>query len=205
MANDECGRHADVDLLAVELLLHDLFGLLRDRHEAVDEELGDARDEFHHSAHDDAQREDGLGGVAIPFLHAQRADERSDDDTQNERFAQHAELLFQPLGVDVELGETGNLVQEPVDADGKGNEALAEGLWDADAVEVIVLLEAFGCEVGHDEREHIAHDGSEVAPTETLALHEIDHGADEGEMPVVPQVDVHRARSLGEHHEGIDT
>ena len=77
-------------------------------------------------------------------------------------------------------------------------------LWDADAFEGVVFLETLGGEVGHDEREHVAYDGGKVAPCQTLALHEIDHGAYESEVPVVPQVDVDGARGLGEHHQGVD-
>ena len=68
-----------------------------------------------------------------------------------------------------------------------------------------MLLELVCREVGHDEGEHIADDSGKVAPSEALALYEIHHSTDEGKVPVVPQVDVHRAGGLGEHHQGVDT
>ena len=205
MTDDEGGAHADVHLLAVELLLHHLLSLLADRHQTVDEELGDTRNQLHDSTHDDAKRENRLGSVAIPFLHAEGSDEGAHDDTEDERFAQHAELLLQSFGVDVELREARYLVQEPVDTDGKGHEALAERLRDADAVELIVLLELLCREVSHNQSEHIADDSGEVAPSEALVLDEIHYGADEGEVPIVPQVDVHRACGFRQHHQEVHT
>ena len=63
MADDECRRHADIHLLALELTLHHLLRLLGDRHQSVDKQTGDARNELHHGTHGDTQEEYRLGNT----------------------------------------------------------------------------------------------------------------------------------------------
>ena len=205
MTDDQSGRHADIELLVGAELLGDEFARgLRDGLQALDEERGDAGDEFHHGAHLDAQTQSGGNVVhhSLPALAGQTADDDADEHTQEERFAEEAELLLHALRVDVHLVDAGHVVEHLVDGDGKRHEALTEGLGDADALHAgIEFLEAFGAHVGQHEGDDVAHDGGEEAPHDA-AGHEVDDGADEGEVPVVPQVDVHRARAAQqEQHE----
>ena len=80
---------------------------------------------------------------------------------------------------------------------------MAERLRDGDAVHaVVVFLELVGCQVCHDEGDDVADDGCEESPPD-VAAGEVDHGADEGEVPVVPQVDVDSLGGLGEEHHDV--
>ena len=201
MADDHGGRHADIDFLSVELALHHLLRLLGNGFQTLDEQRGDARNELHDGAHGDAEEQH--------FLHVelcQQADKGAHDDAEHQGLAQHAELLLQPLGIDVQLLKAGNLVERLAHNEGKGHETLAEGLRNADALPFgIILLKTVGGKVGHHQRDDIAHDGCEVAPQQALVHHEIGHGTDEGEMPVVPKVDVHRARAFGDEQQEVHT
>ncbi len=67
-----------------------------------------------------------------------------------------------------------------------------------------MLLELVGGEVGCHESYDVADDGSEISPSKALARKEIDNGADEGEVPVVPQVDVHGSCGLGQKHQEVN-
>ena len=57
MADDQRRAHADMDLLSVKLLGDNFFRLVGDRHQPVDEELRDTRDELHHGTHRDTEEE----------------------------------------------------------------------------------------------------------------------------------------------------
>ena len=168
VTDDECRRHADVQfLVCTELLGDKLARGLRDRLQTLDEEGCDARDKLHDGTHLDAQSEcgrnlvDEFGGV----LASQTADDDADDDTEEERFAEETELLLHALRVDVNLVDARYVVQCLVDDDGEGHEALAERLWDGDAVHAFVeALELLGGEVGKHEGDDVADDGSEEAP-----------------------------------------
>ena len=81
---------------------------------------------------------------------------------------------------------------------------MAERLRNADAVEIIVLLELRGSDVSEYQRDDVAHDGGKIAPGEALAHDEVSHGTDESKVPVVPQVDVERACRFRQEHEHID-
>ena len=65
---------------------------------------------------------------------------------------------------------------------------------------VVEALELVGGIVGHDQGDDVADDGGEEAPQDAVAG-EVDHGTDEGEVPVVPEVDVDRAGGLGNKHQ----
>ena len=131
-------------------------------------------------------------------------DDHTHDDTEDKGLAEHAKLLLQTLGIDIEFVETRNAVQEPPQADGKRRETLAERLWHGDARKIVILLEPVGRQVGHDKGEDVTHDSCEITPEKALVEDKIDHGTDEGKMPVVPQVDVDSARSLRDDHEEVD-
>ena len=200
MTNYQGWRHTNVNLLTSPLLLHHLLRLLSDRLQSVDEELCDTRNQLHHSTHGYTQKQHFLD---IQLGHS--TNQSTYDDTQHDGLAQHTKLLLQSLSVDVELRETRNLVEQPVDANGKSREALAERLWDADAIHIVVItLELLGCQIGHHQRDDVAHDSCEITPSQTLIHHEICHSTNEGEVPVVPQVDVDRTRALGDQQQEVD-
>ena len=134
-----------------------------------------------------------------------RTNQGTHDDTQHQRFAQHAELLFQTLSINVELREAGDAVEQPVDSDGKRRKTLTERLRNADTVHIlIVALEAVCRQVCHHQRHNIAADGSEIAPQQRLIHHEVGYSTDKGEVPIVPQVNVHRTCTLGNKQQEVD-
>ena len=201
MTNYQGWRHTDVHLLTSPLLLHHLLRLLSDRLQSVDEKLGDTRNQLHHSTHGYTQ-EQHLLDIQLSYSTNQSAY----DNTKHNGLTQHTKLLLQALSVDIELRETWNLVEQPVDANGKSREALAERLWDADAIHIVVItLELLGCQIGHHQRDDVAHDSCEIAPSQTLIHHEICHSTNEGEVPVVPQVDVDRTCTFGYEQQEVHT
>ena len=130
----------------------------------------------------------------------------TNDDTKHQRFTQYTELLLQSLGIDIQFRETRDTVEQPVDGDGKRGKTLTERLRNRDSLHILVVaLETVGCQVSHHQRDDIAADGSEIAPKQALVHHEISHGTNEGKMPVVPQVDIHRAGTLRYQQQEIDT
>ena len=192
MTDHQCRRHADIHFLTSPFLLHHLLRLLGNRFQTVDKEFRDTRYQLHHGTHRHTQEHHLLD---VQLCHS--TNQGTHDDTQYDGFTQHTELPLQSLGIDVELRETRNLVEQPVDADGKGRKALTERLRDGDALHIIVIaLELRSCQVGHHQRDDIADDGGEIAPHQTLVHHEIGHSPDKGEVPVVPQVDIHRTRTF---------
>ena len=95
--------------------------------------------------------------------------------------------------------------QKGVDDDGKSRKALTERLGDGDALHIVVVaLEALCREVGHHQGDDITADGGEITPQQTLVHDEIGHGADEGEMPVVPQVDIDCSRTFCNQQQEVD-
>ena len=200
MTNDQCWRHADVDFLTSPLLLNHLLRLLSNRFQTVDEELGDTGDELHHSTHRHTEEEHLLD---VQLGHS--TNQGAYNHTQHDRLTQYAEFLLQSLGIDVELREAWNLVEQPVDGDGEGRKTLTERLWDGDAIHIVVVaLELLGCEVGHHQCDDVADDGGEVAPCQRLVHDEICHSTNEGEVPVVPEVDVDRAGTFGNEQQEVD-
>ena len=198
MADDQGGAHADMHFLAVEFGLHQFRGLFGNGFQSFNEERGNAGDKFHDRTHGDTQEEHFLdvelcGGT----------DKYTYDDTQYQRFAQYAELLFHSVGVNVQLGEAGNLVQCLIYKDSERREALAERLGDGDTVQVIVFLELVCCQVGAYKCDDVANDGCEIAPCQAFSHNEIRYGTDEGEVPVVPKVDVHRTGGLRDEHQHV--
>ena len=73
-----------------------------------------------------------------------------------------------------------------------------------DALEIIVLLKFRGSDICKNQRDDVTHDSGEIAPGEALTHDEIGHGTNESIVPVVPQVNVERARGLRQQHEHID-
>ena len=68
-----------------------------------------------------------------------------------------------------------------------------------------MLLELLGRQVGHDQCDDVADDGSKIAPQQRLAHDEISHSANKGEVPVVPEVNIDCAGALGKQHQQVDT
>ena len=161
---------------------------------------------FHDGAHLDAQAED-VGNLVDEFtavLATEGTDDAAHENTEEKGFTQQAELLFHAFGVDVEPVEAGNAVEPFVDESGKGYESLAEGLGNGNAFHLVVeSLELVGCEVGKHKGDNVADDGCEEAPQDAVGS-KIDYGADEGIVPVVPQVNVDGAGGLGQQHDNVD-
>ena len=146
MPDHQCRAHADIDARGVlELPAHQVLGGLCDGFEPLDKERRNARNELHHGAHLDAQAQDVRDAVhdLSPTAAAQAANEDAHQHTQQEGFSQHTELLFHAFRVNVQLTEAGNAVHAPVQPLRKGNEALAEGLRDGDAFQVLVIALEF--------------------------------------------------------------
>ena len=181
-------------------MFHQFRCLFRNGFQAFNEERRDARNELHDSSHRNAQEE-----YLLDVQLGGGTDEHTYDDTQHQGFAYHAEFLFQPLGVNVQLGEAGYLVQPLIDEHGEGRDALAERLRDGDAVQVIVFLELVRREVGADQCDDVADDGGKIAPCQAFTSYKVGHGTNEGKMPVIPQVDIHRACGLGDEHQQVHT
>ena len=187
MTNHQCGRHADVYFLTSPLLLNHLLRLLSNRFQTVDEKFGDAWYQLHHGTHRHTEEQHLLD---IQLSHSTY--QRTYNHTQYNRLTQHTEFLFQSLRIDIELRESRNLIQQPVDADSECREALTERLRDGDTVHIVVVaLELISSQIGHHQCDDVTDDGSKIAPRQTLVHHEIGHSTDKGEVPVVPQVDVH--------------
>ena len=201
MTYHEGRRHTDIHLLASPLLLYHLLGLLGNRLQTVDEEFRDAGYQFHHGTHGHTEEQHFLD---IHLGHS--TNQGTHDDTQHDRLTEYTELLFQAIGIDIKFREAGNPVEQPVDADGKGRKALTERLRDGDSIHIIIiLLEFIGSQVCHHQCDNVAHDSGEIAPYQTLIHHEVSHSPDKGEVPVVPQVDIHRSGTLGDKQQEIDT
>ena len=207
MADYQRGAHADVEPVGtLEFACYQLACGVADGFQAFDEEHRDARNEFHHRAHLDAQAED-VGDFVdnfIPGAAGEASDAHADYNTEKQRLAEHAEFAFQSLGVDFQTVHAGNLVETLVYGPCKGHKTCAERLWNRDSVHAVVeSLEFLGRDIGQDKRDDIADYGTEESPRERVAG-EVDYGADEGEVPVVPEVDVDGARGLGEEHQKVD-
>ncbi len=207
MPDDECRGHADIELLVgSEFLGYEFACSLGDRLETFDEESGDAWDEFHDGSHLDTQSEGGRDVVDefLCVLACEASDDDADDDTEEERFSEESESFFHPLSIDVELVEARNTVEHLAYADGDRCEALTERLRDGYAFHArIEFLEFLGGHVCKDEGDDIADDGGEEAPYDAVG-EEKDDGTDECEVPIVPQVDVHRACEASEQEQEID-
>ena len=186
---------------AVELTLDHLLRLLGDGFQTLDKETGDTGNEFHNGTHRDSQKEN-----LLDIELSQTTDEGTNNDAQHQRFTQHAELLLQAVGIDIQAVEAWNHIKRFADNQGKRHKALTERLRDADALPLwIVFLELVGCKVCHHERDNIAHNGGKVAPRQRLVHHEICHSTNEGEVPVVPEVDIDSTRTLGDDQQEVDT
>ena len=199
MSDDKSWRHSDEDFLAVEPAFHHLLCLLRNGHKSVDEEPGNARNEFHHSSHCDAEEQ-----YLLDVHLSQHANQCSYNHAQDKGFAKHAKLLLQAFCIDVELREPGYEVETFVDEYGKGCEALAERLRDGYALHALVVaLELGSSQVGHYECVDVANDCGKIAPNQALVHHEISYCSDKGVVPIVPQVDVDCTCGFGDEHQEI--
>ena len=224
MADNQCGAHAYMDGLAMELTVDDLLRLVGNRHQTINKQLRDARDELHHGAHSHTEEEDVLhnlhhaigrrrpcghvGHESVEVAHVvdmcHCSNDATNNHTEHQWLTQHAKLLLQSLGINIELVKTGNLVEQPANDNGKRRKALTERLRHGDAGQVVVFLEFLSSEVSHHQRDDIAHDGCKIAPQQTLVEDEVYHRANEGKVPVVPKVDVDGACGLGYHHQEVD-
>ena len=129
----------------------------------------------------------------------------SHNHTKHNRFAQHTKLFLQAIRINIQFRETRNAVKQPVDDNGKRSETLAERLRNADAVHLLIIsLELLRSQVSHHQRDDVAHDGSKITPQHALPHHKISHSTDEGKMPVIPQIDVHRTCTLRHEQQEID-
>ena len=128
----------------------------------------------------------------------------TNDNTQDYRFSQNAEFLLKSLGINVEFAKSRYLIQKPVDDPGERRKTLAERLRDGNSRKIIVGLEFVRCKVCHHESYNIAYDGCKIPPCKALAGKEVDHGTDEGEMPVIPEVYVHRPCCFSDKHQEVD-
>ena len=116
----------------------------------------------------------------------QRGNQRADQNTEEQGFAHDTELLLHAFRIDVELVKTGDEIKSFIDEQRKGDETLTERLGNGNALHLIVVtLELFGCEVGHNQGNDITDDGCKEAPPD-ISGSEIDNSTDKGEMPIVP-------------------
>ena len=200
MPDNQGWTHADVYLLAIKLVFHQLLCLLRDWLQTINEERGDTRNQLHHGSHGYTEEENLLDvELCCPTYQG------THDDTKYQWFTEHTKLLLQTLCVDVELRETRNFIEQLIEDDGERHKALAEWLRNGDTIEVVILLEFLGCQVGAYQGDDVANDGSKIAPKQTLPHYKVSHGSDKSKVPIVPKVDVDGTCGLGYQHEEVDT
>ena len=131
MSDDESWRHADVEFLVfAEFGSDEALGGFCNRFQTFNEEAGDAWDEFHHGTHLDANLQGlrDVGNHFVPVFAGQAADDDADEHTQEQWFAEEAELLLHALRVNLYLVDAGDIVKHLVDDYSKRHEALAEWL-----------------------------------------------------------------------------
>ena len=206
MAEHKRRTHSDADTCrAFELTVNQRFGRLRNRFETFDKERCDARDEFHHRTDFDAQTENIWNFLHqfAPTCARQTADDDSDDDSKEEWLSEESEFLFHTLSVDVQFVKARNLVETGVDCLSKWHKSLAERLRNGYSLHTLIESLEFGCgAVGKDKGDDIADNRREKSP-ENAVHRKIDHRSDEGEMPIVPKVDVDRAGGLCQEHQKV--
>ena len=201
MTNNQSWRHADIYFLTVELILYNLLSLLRDRHKSVDKEFGDTWNKLHNSTHGNT-KEQNLLDIKL----SQSSNQCTNDYTKYQWLAKHSELLLKSLSIDIELRETRNHIEALIDEHSEWSETLNERLWDRDSLHTLVVaLELRSSKVCHNQRVDVAHDSGKIAPCQALIHNEISYRANEGEVPVVPQVDIYGTCGLGNEHQEVNT
>ena len=200
MTNDQCRRHANINFLALELLLHHFLSLFRNGFQSIDEEACDAWYQFHHCTHRHTQRQ-----YCLDVQLGSNTNEDAHNDTQHQRFAQDTKLLLQSLGIHIQFGKARNQVKPFVNQHSKGGETLAERLRNRDARQVIMGLKLLGSQVSHNKRDNIANDGSEIAPCQRLTHHKVSHSTDKGEMPIIPEINVYGTCTFSNKEQEVDT
>ena len=198
--------HSDADAgRAFELTVNQGFGCLRNRFETLDKERCDARDELHHRTDFDAQTENiwNLIHQFAPTCTRQAADDDSDDDSKEKRLSEESEFLFHTLSVDVQFVKARNLVETGVDCLCEWHKSLTERLRNGYSLHTLIeSLELRRRAVGKDKGDDVADNRCEKSP-ENAVHRKIDHRSDEGEMPIVPKVDVDCAGGLGQEHQKV--
>ena len=75
----------------------------------------------------------------------------------------------------------------------------------ADALHTgIEFLEFLGCKVGQDKCNDITDNGCEESPRNAVG-HKINHRADEGEVPIVPKVDIYGTRATEQQQHEVNS
>ena len=209
MTGADGGVEADVDLAARgEMLLDERGGGVGDGKQSLHQQGGHAGDEDHDGTHRDRDVEEGLGGGAIGVGGGQKAvacedsDDQADDGPQHDGVAKNAKLLLEPAHVYVDVLDDRDAVEDPVDGEGDGRVGTREAVGDRDAGKAEGLLDERGGEVPDDENDDLVDDGGGDAQAHVVG-HDGDEGAREGEVPVVPDVDVGGLRGVGEQHEHV--
>ena len=201
MTNNKCRTHANKNFLTIPFFLHHFLCFFCNRLQTVNKQLGDTGNQFHHSTHRYTEEKYLLD---IQLGHG--TNQGTHNHTQHQRLTEHAELLLQSFGINIEFGESGNFIQQPVDTDGKSRETLAERLRNGDTVHIVVItLELLGGQVGHYQCNDVAHNCGEITPSQALVHYKISHGTNESKMPIVPQINVHRAGCLCNQHQEVDS
>ena len=103
------------------------------------------------------------------------------------------------------LVDARDVVEHLVDYHSERHETLTEWLWDRDAIHTwIELLEFLSGNVCKHQSDDVANDSSEEAPCYRTS-HEVAYSADEGKVPVVPQVDVDCASAAKQQEHKVNT
>ena len=196
MTDNQSWAHTDVYLLTIELVLYQLLSLFRDRLQTFDEERGDTRNQLHNGTHGNTEEENLLDiELCSP------TNQSTYDNSQYQWFAQYTKLLLQAFGIDVELRETWNKVEEFVEAYSERSEALAERLWNRNTIKVVVFLELLCCEVGKHQSDDVADDSCEITPCKALVHYKVGNSTNKCKVPIVPEVDVDSTCCLSQQHQ----
>ena len=208
MSDDESWRHTDIEFLVfAEFGSDEALGGFSNWLQTFNEEAGDAWDEFHHGTHLDANLQ-GLRNVGyhfVPVFAGQTADDDADEHTQEQWFAKKTELLLHTLRVNLNFVDARDVVKHLVDDHSKRHKALAEWLWNRNAIHArIELLETLGRDVGKYQGDDVADDSGKESPSDRVG-HKVADRSDECEVPVVPKVDVHGACAAKQQKHQVHT
>lgn len=158
----------------------------------------------HEDGHGQNARDGGAvsGGAGQEAIASKQADKQADDGTQKDGLTKDAELLLHRTNVDVDLVQARNLVDNPVDGEGDRSVSTGEAVRDGDAGEAEGLLDQRSGQVADDEDDNLVDDSGGDTKSDVVG-NDGNESAGEGEVPVVPDIDVSGLGGVGEQHEHV--
>ncbi len=122
MTDQDGGIQTNVDLAAAGAFLHELTRSFRDRHQTFHQDRDHARQEQHDrgQVHTESKDLHQYGVEVARIVEAQNAKDQTDDQTQDHRFAHHAEALANGFRIRIHFVQPGDPIDQPVCENGKG-------------------------------------------------------------------------------------